>query len=248
VISSLAHGNVLVERYGDQPVDIICLHGWGRSATDFASVCEGHNAASVYLPGFGTIDPPPGPWTPSDYATWLAEAIDPNRPAIVVGHSFGGRIAVRLAARRPDLVRGLVLTGVPLTKLHHAKGPDWRYALIRSLHGLGVVSERQMESARRRFGSADYRAAQGVMREILVKTVAEDYLDDLASINAPVELVWGEHDRPAPLEVAKIALGKIPHGQLTVANGSEHLLDATLVELLREAIDRLLAQTERPAS
>jgi pimeloyl-ACP methyl ester carboxylesterase len=242
VIGSLGDGAVLVERFGDDPFDVVCLHGWGRSATDFNQVCSGLNAASVYLPGFGTIDPPATAWAPADYADWLASALDATGPVILVGHSFGGRVAVRLAAKYPHLVKGLVLTGVPLTKLHQAKGPDWRYALLRFLHGFKVVSDQQMEAARRRFGSADYRAASGVMREILVKTVAEDYLDDLATLSMPVEMVWGEFDKPAPLDVAKIALGKIANGRLTVANGSEHLLDATLVGHLRDAIKALLAK------
>ena len=242
MIGSLGDGAVLVERFGDEPFDVVCLHGWGRSATDFTAVCSGLNAASVYLPGFGTIDPPASAWAPADYADWLAASLDETHPVILVGHSFGGRVAVRLAAKYPHLVKALVLTGVPLTKLHQAKGPDWRYALVRFLHGLRLVSDQQMESARRRFGSADYRAATGVMREILVKTVAEDYLDYLATLNMPVEMVWGEFDKPAPLDVAKIALGKIAHGRLTVANGSEHLLDATLVGHLRDAIHALLAK------
>lgn len=241
MLSTLASGSIIVERFGDGPIDVIGLHGWGRSASDFAPVFDGFNAAAVQLPGFGSIEPPPSAWIPADYANWLLPGLDPDRPPVIVGHSFGGRIAVRLAAAHPERVAGLVLTGVPLTKLHPAKGPDWRYALIRSLRGLGLVGQKQLESARRRFGSADYRAASGVMRDILVHTVGEDYLDDVSTLPMPVELVWGEFDRPAPLQVAKIALERIAHGTLTVAEGSEHLLDATLVGHLRAAITRLLA-------
>ena len=240
MLSSLGSGSIIVERFGSGPIDVVALHGWGRTAQDFVTVLDGFNAAAVQLPGFGSIEPPAEPWVPADYAEWLSAGLDATRPVILVGHSFGGRIAVRLAARHKELVKGVVLTGVPLTKLHPAKGPDWRYALLRTLRGIGLVSEKRLEMARRRYGSADYRSATGVMRDILVRTVGEDYLDDLSSLTVPIELVWGEFDRPAPLAVAHLAMEHIANGQLTVAKGSEHLLDATLVGLVREAIGRLM--------
>ena len=239
MLSTLGQSGIVVQRYGDGPVDILALHGWGRSPSDFSDVLTGFRAAAVALPGFGSIEAPDKPWRPSDYADWLARGIDQSHPVIVLGHSFGGRIAIRLAAAYPQLVKGLVLTGVPMTKLHPAKGPDWRYALLRTLHGIGLVSQAQMEAARRRYGSADYRQASGVMREILVQTVAEDYLDDLGRLAMPVELVWGESDHPAPVEVAKRALERLRRGRLHVVAGSEHLIDTNLSTALREALNRL---------
>ena len=50
-----------------------------------------------------------------------------------------------------------------------------------------------MEEQRRKHGSADYRDAEGVMRDTLVRLVNEDYRDLLPGISAPVELVWGAH-------------------------------------------------------
>lgn len=242
MLSSLGSSSILIERYGEGALDVVALHGWGRGPSDFSPVLEGFCAAAVALPGFGTLEPPPKPWRPSEYAQWLAEALDPQHPVVLLGHSFGGRIAVRLAARYPQLVRALVLTGVPMTKLHPAKGPDWRYALLRSLRGMGLIPEARMEAARRKFGSADYRAATGVMREILVQTVAEDYLEDAATLSMPVELVWGEFDHPAPLEVARRTLEVVPHARLTVVAGSEHLLDQALCVGLRDALGRVLGK------
>ena len=245
MLVSLAGGSVLAERFGQGPLDVIALHGWGRSAADFAPVLEGFSGAAIQLPGFGVVEPPAEAWAPADYAQWLLPALELDHPPVVVGHSFGGRIAVRLAAAHPTRVRAVVLTGVPMTKLHPAKGPDPRYALLRFLRGLGLVSEARLEQARRAFGSADYRAATGVMRDILVKTVAEDYLDDAARLTMPVELVWGRHDKPAPLEVAKKTLERLPQGSLSVVDDSEHLLDATLVEALRAAITRQVGTKEQ---
>jgi pimeloyl-ACP methyl ester carboxylesterase len=244
VLASYADGSVIAERFGSGPVEVIALHGWGRNASDFHGVLEGYSAAAVQLPGFGVVDPPPTTWRPADYARWLLPALDEENPPILLGHSFGGRIAVRLAAAYPSRVRALVLTGVPMTKLHPPSGPDPRYALIRFLRGLGLVSESQLEQARRRFGSADYRQAAGVMRDILVHTVGEDYLDDAARLEMPVELVWGEFDKPAPLDVAQKTVEVLPHGALSVVSNSEHLLDETLVVALRAAIERRLNNEE----
>ena len=71
------------------------------------------------LPGFGRSAPPDAPWGAADYAEAVVPVLDAmTRPVVVVGHSFGGRVAVTLAAERPDDVGALVLTGVPL--LHRA--------------------------------------------------------------------------------------------------------------------------------
>ena len=56
-----------------------------------------------------------------------------------------------------------------------------------------------MEALRRRRGSDDYRNATGVMRDVLVIAVNEDYEDLLPRITCPVELVWGDDDTAAPL-------------------------------------------------
>jgi len=157
-------------------------------------------------------------------------------PLVVVGHSFGGRIAVRLAAAHPDLVSHLVLTGVPLTRVSGPSTPKLGFRIAKALRRARLIPNTAMESARQKYGSADYRSASGVMREILVRVIAEDYLDDAARVHCPVTMIWGEGDKPAPLAAAKRALEFFPRATLRVVSGAEHLLEGTLEQEVASAV------------
>jgi pimeloyl-ACP methyl ester carboxylesterase len=101
---------------------------------------------------------------------------------------------------------------------------------------LGLLPDARMEAARQKHGSADYRAAQGVMRATLVRVVNEDYRDLLPQVKASTTLVWGAGDTAAPLAMAREALSLFPAAELAVSDSSGHLLDEPLVALLRKAI------------
>ena len=82
-----------------------------------------------------------------------------------------------------------------------------------------------MEVARQKYGSTDYRNAHGVMRDVLVANVNESYEDELATIIAPVTLLWGERDDVTPEDVATRASAvlRTPH-TLVSLSGVGHLL------------------------
>ncbi len=239
-------GRAFAERFGEGPAAVVALHGWARTRQDWQATLEGYDALALDLPGFGATPAPETGWSTSEYADWIGEILaDLDRP-VLVGHSFGGRVAVQLAAASPELVRGLVLTGVPLLRQQASgKKPPLAYRVVHTLHRRGLVGEDRMEEMRRKHGSADYRAARGVMRDVLVKAVNEDYTDELDEIRvhrAPVEMIWGEHDTAAPADMARHAqelLGDAAH--LVVVPEAAHLLDAALAPEIRAAVDRLRA-------
>jgi pimeloyl-ACP methyl ester carboxylesterase len=159
----------------------------------------------------------------------------------VVGHSFGGRVAVALAAARPDLVGALVLTGVPLVALSgRRRRPPAAYRAVRALSRARLLSEERLEEARRRYGSEDYRNAQGVMRAVLVRVLSETYDEQLSLLRCPVELVWADDDTEVPLAVAEKALDLLPGAVLTRCGPAGHLTPVTAPEALRGALDRAL--------
>jgi pimeloyl-ACP methyl ester carboxylesterase len=240
-IQALADGRVLAERIGSSPARIVALHGWGRSGNDFLEILAGLDALAIHLPGFGPAAAPESVWGTADYARLVADAIEPLGPVILVGHSFGGRIAVRLAATRPELVSALVLTGAPLVRLAPASKPSLSYRLAKALHRFGLIPDSVMESRRSKAGSADYNAAQGVMRDIMVTTVNENYDDDLAKIRTPTWMVWGENDTAAPTSAGKVASQQIRGAHWTVVPGEAHLLTPALGAAVRNAIEEARA-------
>ena len=235
-------GDVLADRTGTGPARVLALHGWARTGDDFAAIVAGTDAVAVHLPGFGRTDAPPQVWGSADYAEHLATALAGSGPYVVVGHSFGGRVAVRLAAAHPELVDQLVLTGVPLVRATPPPRPRLALRLAKRLHAAHLLPASVVERARRRGGSADYVAAQGVMRGVLVRVVGEDYRDDLARLagTVPVHLVWGEADDAAPLAGARLAAAALGT-DVEVVPGAGHLLEGDLAAAVRR---RLLAVLE----
>ncbi len=242
-LTSYQRGTVFASRHGSGEVPrVLALHGWGRDRTDFDAVLAGWDAVALDLPGFGVSPPPPEAWTPGDYAERAVAPVlgELPEPVIVVGHSFGGRVAVHLAAgAAADRVAGLVLVGVPLLRLAAPGKPSLRYRLLRAAHRAGLFSDERMEAARRRHGSRDYRTASPLMRQVLVRAVNETYEEQLGRLAWPTELLWGEDDAEVPVAVAAAAAAAAPPARLTIVPGAGHLLPVTHPAEVRAAVERV---------
>jgi pimeloyl-ACP methyl ester carboxylesterase len=244
VLKSFAGGRLFGVTWGSGPATVLALHGWRRSHTDFdpvfAAAGPGVAAVGLDLSGFGDTPAPPEAWGSLDYAQVVAEVF--AEPVLagrvtVVGHSFGGRVALQLAELVPDRIERMVLTGVPLLDRAGRRSrvaPGYR--LARRLHRWGLVGDERMEASRRRHGSPDYRAATGVMRDVFVRVLHEDYHAVMAATRCPVALLWGADDTEVPLEVAERAVGLFPAAALSVLEGVGHLVPTEAPDALARAI------------
>ncbi|HZK92475.1 MAG TPA: alpha/beta fold hydrolase [Stellaceae bacterium] len=209
--------------------EVIWAHGWGHNHTALAPLAQAMQQRAdswlVDLPGFGA-SPPPGPWGTEDYADAMAEWIGtlPQRRRIWVGHSFGCRVGLQLAARHPGAVDGLFLIAAAGLPPHRTLAARARrlprrlaFRLLRAVTPEGPARDR----LRQRHGSADYRAA-GAMRPVLVKAVNEDLSEAARRIRLPVVLVHGEADAESPPEIAARLHALIAGSRLHLLRGFDH--------------------------
>ena len=236
---------MLGSRFGSEPARVVALHGWARSGADFDKVLPGFDGVAPDLPGFGATAPPDGAWGSVEYAAAVLPLCEEGAPPVVIGHSFGGRVAVMLAAAHPERVGGLVLSGTPLWRPAGSAPPTagLGFRTVKRLHALGLIGDAWMEQRRQRSGSQDYRTATGVMRAVLVRAIAETndgtYRRALASVTCPIALVWGEQDTAAPLAVAREAQ-EATGAPLTVVPGVGHMTPVDAPDALHAAISALL--------
>jgi pimeloyl-ACP methyl ester carboxylesterase len=257
VLKSFAGGRVFGASWGSGAATVVALHGWQRTHHDFSAVFEdpafagAHAAVALDLFGFGATPPPPEPWGADEYARHLLPIFDEAdglaERVTIVGHSFGGRVAVRLAALAPDRIERLVLTGAPLLVREGPRAtPALSFRVGRFLHRRGLIGESRMEALRQQHGSPDYRAAKGIMRGVFVKELGERAArgaDDLAAIGCPVNLVWGANDTEVPVEVAERARPLLGSSTLLTLPGVGHLTPTEAPAALRRVV---LGQADQP--
>ncbi|HTT59402.1 MAG TPA: alpha/beta hydrolase [Acidimicrobiales bacterium] len=244
MLRSYGDSRVFGESYGTGPIRVVWLHGWARSARDFSAAAQrladrGIASVALDLPGFGSSPAPDSPGGAQLYAELIVPCLREisESPLVLVGHSFGGRVALLVASTHPELVRELVLTGVPLVRIGPTRQPSRRYRLVRWLAGHHLITEARLESARQKFGSRDYRNASGVIRDVLVATTQENYESALSSLQTPVSFLWGEGDDQAPPEVAERAAQLVTSvSSVTVLAGVGHFVPL-------EAVDALVDET-----
>lgn len=213
---------------------VVLMHGWGGQVGSFKPVFDYLSRRfKVYVfdfPGFGKSDLPPKAWGTEEYGKFVMKffkAVNIER-ANIIAHSFGGRIAIWLAANFPEMVKKLVLidsAGIKpkRTFKYHIKVTTAKTGKrIFSLPIFGKYGERLLNNLYRLVGSKDYQQQTGIMRSTLVRIVNEDLRDLLPKIAAPTLLIWGENDKDVPVSYAKIMEKEIRDAGLVIFEGAGH--------------------------
>ena len=215
-------------------IPVLLLHGWGSSFDVYKGImdtlCSRCRLVAVNFPGCGGSETMKTPWTLDDYCNFVLkfmEKVNLHDP-IMIGHSHGGRVTLKMAADgmvNPPKIVLLDSAGLIPKKSLKQKFRAKSFKVIKrvlTLPGLNGKTEGLLNKARRHYGSADYNAAPEVLRKTMVSLVNTDLRNIIGNIKAPTLLIWGENDSDTPLRDAETIKSLIPDCGLCVIKGAGH--------------------------
>lgn len=216
-------------------ISLLVLHGWGLSAEKFEPLAQGLECLGyrVYVPdfpGFGKSPVPKRPLHLADYARFVHEYIRAkkiHRP-VIIGHSFGGRVALKYVSMHQRVVRAIILTGtpgftpVPRRKLLFFISIAKAGKLFMSLPILRIFQDAVRRWYYYVVGAREFYRAEGVMRETFKNIVAEELVTPMKSVGVPCLLVWGADDRITPTWIARKMHATISGSRLIEIPGFGH--------------------------
>ncbi len=214
---------------------VLLLHGWGANIGLIWPLAErlaalGYIVYTLDLPGFGQTPPASTAWSIHDYVKFVVDYLDHHQldKVYLFGHSFGGRLSLVLGAEHADRIIKMALADSAGVRSKPSAPNQLRLKIYRFiLNGLNTIGLKpQAEKLRawysNRYGSADYKAAQGIMRETFVKVVNEDLLPYAARVKPSTLLFWGDQDMDTPLSQGQLLEKTIPDAGLVVWEGAGH--------------------------
>ncbi len=268
-------GDMLVVQAGrDNAQTVLFVHGLGQNAfTDWIdtmkAVSRRYHVIAVDLPGYGYSASPLGKYSPTNYARVLQDVLAHHAkgPAIVVGHSMGAAVALRLASDYPASVSKLVLADaagilhrtafvkhtatepLPIENLPDvikdpvARVKDFGRAAVERLFGLPNDPTRVLRESDLAW-EVILRNRTNVNAALAL--VDEDFSAAIYTLRQPVQLIWGEADTIAPLRTGRVLARRLPDAQLRTLPGVGHTPMETAPDYFLALLNEALASDPAP--
>ena len=211
------------------------LHGWCTSGKDFNKIESHFDFITIDIPGFGKSVPFTKSFSPKSYAEYLFKLI-PESVDVIVGHSFGGRIAAHLS--QIQNYRKIVIIASPLIKKIKPNNGFSVFKLYKFMNKLNIISDSRLDELKNKYGSEDYKNANKVLKDTLVMAVNDDLSEILPQISSKVELIYGQEDLVVPVKVGIDSSRIIPDSQLTIIPDEGHNMLRSSAEKIIEIIKR----------
>lgn len=195
--------------YGDtNKKTVLILHGWGQSLLDWTDVSKQLSLKNrilvVDLPGFGSSSTPPFPYGVDDFVNFVINFTKKVnlKDFILIGHSMGGKIAIKLASKNILGIDKLILispSGIS-EKTFFIKFKILFYKIIKPF--TKIIGQNLKNKIINLVASEDYLNS-GLLIDTFKKFVNDYVFEDAKNISIPTLVIWGENDSEIPLINAK---------------------------------------------
>lgn len=230
--------------------EIVILHGWGlrgQNYKELASLLEndGYKVYLLDLPGFGSEPLVNNSMILDDYVIFFRTFIKKNKitKPIIIGHSFGGRVAIKYLWRYKNAAKALVLTGVPIIRHVTIKRKIAYFVAVLGGFVFKIFPKETKIFMRKVLysfiGEWDYYKA-GPLQQVFKNIIGEELTSYVKDISIPVLLVWGEKDMVVlaadVLQIKKF----MPHAKAVIVAGEDHKLPYVSPKKFIKAIKSVL--------
>lgn len=245
---------------------LLLIHGFGASMFSFRhqidEMAQSRRVTAIDLPGFGYSDRPlDADLSHSAHVTRLISLMDRLgiERAVIVGHSMGGAIALRLAAEHPGRVAGLVLAGAAHP---NQRPPSPLVRLMRPLLPLVLatfVGTGRLRAQLRRMvydpAFITDEVAAGYIEPLRLRGTAATLINQISSVSrdqpvavqtitAPTLLLWGESDRVVPPPTGARLLADLPASRIEMISRAGHFLLEEQPQACNRAINAFLEEVD----
>lgn len=203
---------------------VLLLHGWGGTSLSVLGLANDLSSRfRIIAPdlwGFGKSEMPSSNYNVTEYARSVKHLLNELNieKCCVVGHSFGGRIAIALCAMFPEVVDSLVLIDSAGIKPKFSLNRYFkirRYKKLKKKVDQGILPNYVLD----KFGSVDYQQLVPEFRQVFVNVVNEDLTNYISKINKKTLILWGKHDKDTPPYMAKVLHKRLKCSKLSWLEG-----------------------------
>lgn len=211
-------------KFGSSKNFIVFLHGWGADKNSFLWLkdyfCD-FSLIFVDFPGFGDSPEPTKPYSVFDYVCELKDLLDKFeiKSLVLVGHSFGGRVAIKFSFLFQNDYENFRLCLVDSAGLKPSHGIKFYYKIYKfKFYKKFFPHSKKID----KFGSKDYISLDPVMKQTFIKVVNEDLSSYAKFITSKTLIVWGQNDMETKIYMAKKLNKLIRNSELKLIEGAGH--------------------------
>ncbi len=221
------------EKHGTGKKEMVILPGWGHNRNTFHYIIdEFKNKYSIYVidyPGFGNSPFPNRDLTIFDYTDMVVSFIKylKLKNPVVVGHSFGGRVAIVMNGCYKFPISKMILIGSAGIKPKKTLSSLYRKYKYKFLKTLAIFLPRKKRGnyfsyLLNKYASSDYLNLSNRQRKTFINIVNQDLTFCLEKIKASTLLIWGENDLSTPLKDGIKMNNLIKDSGLITINSASH--------------------------